>query len=309
MTIAKLSPEAQAAIAMLYGGSDTAAVAAEDASPIAQAVAAAAKQLQHRYEGELESKRLAAAMQLVLGNSVTLNLDGSSSVHSGTRVYSQREDACSCPDHQNRESFCKHLMAVELYGLAQALLSGQHAGEAPELPASAAWDVHEAPVSCYLKLRVGHLELSYTMRDVDDEQLSARLVKVLPKVNAMAEAEEARRQQLAAAQAEAKQAARQAASPAEATQLQQLVQQAVQQALGQASGRPAATAASSEPRGNRQQRQPKYEGQTDAEGNMYCEGHDVWMPLRSNGSGSWHSHQLDHGDWCRGIHADDDIPF
>jgi hypothetical protein len=143
------------------------------------------------------------------------------------------------------------------------------------------------------------------MRDVDDDHLSARLVKVLPKVNAMAEAEEARRQQLAAEQATAKQqAVKPAASPADAGDLQQ----AMQQALGQPHGKPAAKAGSGKPQGNRPQRQAKYEGETDANGKMHCEGHDVWMPLRSNGNGSWHSHQLDSGDWCRGIY-EDDIPF
>jgi len=310
MTLANLDPETNAAIDLLYGSRDTTAIAAEEVSPIAQAAAAAAQQLQHRYDGELDSKRLAEAMQLVLSHSVTLNLDGSSTVQSGKRVYSQRGDACSCPDYQHRQSFCKHLMAVDLYRLAQAFLKGNAAGEVPALPAatmpaSATWDVHEAPVSCYLKFRVGHLELSYTMRDVDDDHLSARLVKVLPKVNAMAEAEEARRQQLAAEQASAKlQAVKPAASPADAGDLQQLVQQA----LGQPNGKPAAKANNGKPQGNRTQRQPKYEGETDANGNMHCEGHDVWMPLRSNGNGSWHSHQLDSGDWCRGI-CEDDVPF
>jgi hypothetical protein len=279
---------------MLYGSRDTAAVAAGAASPIAQAVAAAAQQLPLALVGELDSKRLAEAMQLVLSHSVTLNLDGSSTVQSGKRVYSQQGDACSCPDHQHRQSFCKHLQAVELYRLAQGLLRSEPASKAPVLPAppapaSAAWDVHEAPVSCYLKFRVGHLELSYTMRDVDDNHLASRLTQVLPKVNTMIEAEEARRQQLAAEQAAAK-----------------------QQALGQPSGKPAAKADSgkaSKPRSNAQKRQSKYEGETDADGNMHCEGHDVWMPLRSNDNGSWYSHQLDNGDWCRGIDADDDLPF
>jgi len=294
MTITNFSPATQAAIDMLFGESQTAAIAAEAASPIAQAVAAAAQQLQHTHEGELDSKRLTEAMQLVLSHSVTLNLDGSSTVQSGKRVYSLQGDACSCPDHQHRQSFCKHLQAAELYRLAQGLLRSEPASKAPVLPAppapaSAAWDVHEAPVSCYLKFRVGHLELSYTMRDVDDNHLASRLTQVLPKVNAMAEAEEARRQQLATEQAAAK-------------------QQAVQQDLGQPSGKSTAKTGSGKPQGNRPQRQSKYEGETDANGNMHCEGHDVWMPLRSNGNGSWHSHQLDNGDWCRGIY-EDDVPF
>jgi hypothetical protein len=238
-------------------------------APIAQAVAAAAQQLQHTHEGELDSKRLAEAMHLVLSHSVTLNLDGSSTVQSGKRVYSQQGDACACPDHQHRQSFCKHLQAVELYRLAQGLLRSEPASKAPVLPAppapaSAAWDVHEAPVSCYLKFRVGHLELSYTMRDVDDNHLASRLTHVLPKVNAMAEAEEARRQQLAAEQA----------SPAEA---------------GSGSQPPAMP--------------PEPEEQVNDDGDKWCAMHQDWMPERSNDKGSWHSHQAsdEQGEYyCKG---------
>jgi hypothetical protein len=301
MTITNISPETQAAIDMLYGSRDTAAVAAEEASPIAQAVAAAAQQLQLAREGELDSKRLAEAMHLVLSHSVTLNLDGSSTVQSGKRVYSQRGDTCSCPDYQHRQSFCKHLMAVELYRLAQALLKDNAAGEAPALPAasvsaSAAWDVHEAPVSCYLKFRVGHLELSYTMRDVDDNHLASRLTQVLPKVNAMIEAEEARRQQLAAERAAAKQqASKPAASPADADNVQQLVQQAVQQALAQGGS-------GAEPPRIRHAANGQAEHYND-DGDKWCAIHGEWMPERSNDKGSWHSHPAadEQGEYyCKG---------
>jgi hypothetical protein len=276
MSIQNLPPETQAAIDALYG-TDT-------ASPVAQAVAAAAQQLQQQHAGQLESKRLAAAMQLVLGNAVTLHLDGSSSVHSGKLVYSQQGGACSCPDHQQRGSFCKHLIAVALYRLAQGQLSQPLASELLQPAAASAWDVHEAPVSCYLKFRVGHLELSYTMRDVDDAHLAARLTHVLPKVNALAEAEAARSQQQAAELA----LARQAAKPA--GDLQQLVQHAVQQALA----------------GGDSGQQPPAEPQApeaNANGDTWCALHAAWMPERSNAQGSWHSHpaQDEQGEYyCKG---------
>jgi hypothetical protein len=305
MTIANPSPETNAAIALLFGTSEDAAVAAEAASPIAQAVAAAAQQLQHVHEGELDSRRLAEAMQLVLSNSVTLHLDGASSVQNGARVYSQKDNVCSCPDHQQRGSFCKHLLAAELYRLAQGLLRSEAASEAPALPAaptpaSAAWDVHEAPVSCYLKFRVGHLELSYTMRDVDDNHLSARLTKILPKIHALAEDEDARREQLAAAQAEAKQqaasrqpAAEPAESPAEVSDLQLMIQQAVQHMLGQRSSNGStAPAMPAEP-----------EARYNEDGDKWCILHEEWMPERSNAQGSWHSHPAEdeQGEYyCKG---------
>ena len=300
MSIPNFSPETQAAIDLLFGESNTSATAAEEATPIVQAVAAAAQQLQHVHEGELDDKRLTAAMHLVLSHSVTLHLDGASSVQNGARVYSQKDHVCSCPDHQQRGSFCKHLLAVELYRLEQGLLRSE-AGQAPALPAtpapaSAAWDVHEAPVSCYLKFRVGHLELSYTMRDVDDNHLSARLTKILPKIHALAEAEDARREQLAAAQADAKQqaqAAEQAERPAEASDLQQMIQQAVQHMLGRSNGNGStAPAMPIEP-------EARYNEDCD----KWCFLHEEWMPERSNAQGSWHSHQAadEQGEYyCKG---------
>ena len=329
MSVTPNNPEFKAACDLLFGSRDEAEAAEAEASPIALAVADAAQHLQQVHEGALDSKRLTDAMKLALSNAVTLHLDSSSSVQSGQRVYSQKDGVCSCPDHQHRQTFCKHLMAAELHSVAQALLKSKAAGEvpkqqqaAPVLPASAAWDVHEAPGSCYLKFRIGFLELSYTMRDVNDETLSARLAKMLPTINAIGDAEEARRQQRAAEQAAAKQAAKQqAAEPADADGLQQMIQQAVKQAMGQTGGQRQRQAASSQNGRRRQasssqaqqQRQPKYEGEVDADGNMYCEGHDVWMPRRSNGGGSWHSHLLDNGEWCRGVYADEDdadaVPF
>lgn len=194
MTIAKTTADVQNAIDLLYGERG-AEPAAQAPSSIVQAVAAAAQQLQHVHEGELDSKRLTLAGELVLGHGVTLNLDGTSQVQSGKGVYSQRDGACSCPDHQHRQSYCKHLMAVDLYCLAQRMQHGKPASEAPEpstQAGSAAWDCKEAPVSCYFKLRVGHLEMSYTMRDVDDERMAARIKTMLPKIQRLMAYEEAR---------------------------------------------------------------------------------------------------------------------
>ena len=184
MTIAKTPADVQNAIDNLYGEREV-EPARERPNPIARAVAQAAQQLQHIHEGELDANRLTAAGDIVLGQGVTLHLDGSSAVQSGKRVYSQRDRACSCPDHQHRQSYCKHLMAVDLYQLAQSLLSGKPASDAPEpatAPSAAAWGVTEAPVSCYFKLKIGHLELSYTMRDVSDDRMVARINEMLPKI-------------------------------------------------------------------------------------------------------------------------------
>jgi hypothetical protein len=141
------------------------------------------------------------------------------------------------------------------------------------------------------------------MRDVDDDHLSSRLTQVLPKVNALADAEDARRQQQAAEQAAAKQQAQaarreqqaieQAASPAEAGDLQQMIEQAVQHMLGQSNrngGPPAALPAAPQERYHE-------------DGDKWCSVHEEWMPERSNAQGNWHSHQAEDEEgeyYCKG---------
>src|SRR2546428_6708822 len=44
------------------------------------------------------------------------------------------------------------------------------------------WDVTEAPASCCLRLRIGELELMYTMRDVSDAELTSRVQHLVPWV-------------------------------------------------------------------------------------------------------------------------------
>jgi hypothetical protein len=256
MTIANTPADVQNAIDMLYGEPE-ARPADGPLNPITQAVAQAVQQLQHMHEEQLDSKRLGLAADLVLGHGVTINLDGSSAVQSGKRFYSQRDRACSCPDHQHRQSYCKHLMAVDLYQLAQSRLNGAPASESlePAVPVSAAWDCKEAPVSCYFKMRVGHLEMSYTMRDVNDEHMAARVKTMLPKIQRLMDYE---------AQRQAEHAAEHAATRLSA------------QNQGNDSKPPAMPAASEEA--------------PNEDGDKWCSYHQAWMPERSNDKGSWHSH-------------------
>src|SRR2546425_12261942 len=44
------------------------------------------------------------------------------------------------------------------------------------------WDVTEAPASCCVRLRIGELELMYTMRDVTDAELTSRVQHLVPWV-------------------------------------------------------------------------------------------------------------------------------
>src|SRR5207237_8400590 len=50
------------------------------------------------------------------------------------------------------------------------------------LPSADRWDVNEAPASCCVRLRIGELELMYTMRDVSDAELTSRVQHLVPWV-------------------------------------------------------------------------------------------------------------------------------
>src|SRR5258708_39739491 len=50
------------------------------------------------------------------------------------------------------------------------------------LPRADRWDVNEAPASCCLRLRIGDLELMYTMRDISDADLTSRVQHLVPWV-------------------------------------------------------------------------------------------------------------------------------
>ena len=105
------------------------------------------------------------------------------------------------------------------------------------LPSADRWDVNEAPASCCLRLRVGEMELIYTMRDVSDAELTSRVQHLVPWVqDVLDQARErqahldALRQQREAASA-GPIAVPQPPSPTPPADLQALMQQAVQQAL------------------------------------------------------------------------------
>jgi hypothetical protein len=272
MTISHFDSNGQDAVNLLFGDNGPPAAA----GPVAAAVATAAQQLRRDRAGDVDDKRLAAAVELVLGNHINLRLDGSAIVRSGESVYTVAGGECNCPDRQYRSHFCKHRTAVELYRMAQALLSQKSAA-----PAAASWNVHEAPTSCYIKMRVGHLELGYTLRDINDEHLAARLTSVLPRLNTLAEREENRREAAKAAAAEQPLAP----SPAPAVDLVQLVQQAVQQVLGSATSQPPAANNGHQPAAAPQGQAPQSEAS-----DKWCTMHSEWMVERSNNQGTWFSH-------------------
>jgi len=237
-------------VAELYG--DPPAPAPQHPVPPSkqQAVVQAAEQVAAQPAVPVDPARLTKAMDLVLANAVSLLPDGTARVRSGSHTYHLAPD-CICEDAQRRGKGCKHALAVLIHRRATALLEGTAPAPAapsatlpavlpaaadpamPSAPASAAWDVHEAPASACFKFSIGRMELMYTMRGVNDGELQTRITATLPLLQDILDACEAR-----AARRAAEREAAQAAQAAQAQQaqppagvpadLQALLQQAVQ---------------------------------------------------------------------------------
>jgi hypothetical protein len=287
-----------------------------------QAVAQVEAQLRTKLRVEVLPERMRKALEFVRANAVTLQADGTASVQSGKQTYTLAP-TCPCADAKHRAELCKHALAVELHRRALAVLEGPAAEPAPapspapaapspsqpaaaaalptapSTPASHAWDVHEAPASACFKFRVGTMDLMYTLRGIDDDELQRRITATLPTLQEVIEACEERAAQRAAAREAAPAAQAQPAPQAPPApqptsapaDLQTLLQQAVQQALavggGQATPPPQAP-----PSNGTAQPTPPPEG--------WCALHQGPMELRSNERGSWWSHRLADGSYCKG---------
>ena len=299
-------------VAALYGHEDDTLIAWQ------RFCAQAAEALRPQHDPE----RLTKALALAQGGHVEVEDDGFAVVTSGTKLYHVQADGrCDCPDSQHRSAPCKHVLAVLIHTRAQELVaptpSPAKAGAAAEPPAapsapakasrptkprsSAAWDVHEAPVSSCFKIRVGALEWTHTMRGSDDAELQTRLQTFLPTFRAIAaalDAMHAEREAAKAAPAAPRQPAPQPTSaPAD---LQTLIQQAVQQALaaqaaanGQAPGTPppAPPSTGTAPSG------PAPDDQQTG----FCSIHQVQMEQKHNDRGTFYGHWLaDEKRHCNG---------
>jgi hypothetical protein len=259
---------------------------------------------------------------------VTLHPDGTASVQSGKQTYRLAPD-CPCADATHRAELCTHTLAVELHRRALALLDSTVPANSPTAaaaPASAApppsaaaapaapppaedtrqerlpsadrWDVHEAPASACLRLRVGALDIRYTMRDVTDAELTSRVQHLVPWVQDLVDQARERQAQLDLLRQQRETASAgltaglQPPSTPPPTDLQALIQQAVQQALAA--------------------QQPPSIGQAPAPGQVpaatpqaspadWCPLHQVAMEQRSNAKGTWYSHWLASKQrYCKG---------
>jgi len=307
-------------MAALFGHSDETLVAWQ------QACVHAADTLQPPPDPE----RLAKALALAQNGAVTLTDDGSATMQGRSgQPYTVRGTQCDCPDAMKHGQPCKHLLAVQIHQQATAQLApSANATPQPAQPAasskrqarprsSAAWDVHEAPVSSCFKIRVGTLEWTHTIRGSDDAELQTRLQAFLPTFRAIAAALEAMQAEREAAKAAAAPPAAQAiGAPAD---LQALIQQAVQQALAAhapSHGTPPAngtapstpppappstgTAAHSTTPGTQAPASQDHDPAATNETPFY-HAHQAPLELRRNARSSWWSHWLaSEKRYCKG---------
>ena len=270
-----------------------------------------------------DPERLSKALALAQGGHVEVEDDGFAVVTSGTKLYHvQADGSCDCPDYQNRRTPCKHVLAVLIHTRTQELVAPSPSPTPPAAAAStpapaptptkptrqakprssAAWDVHEAPVSSCFKIRVGAFEWTHTMRATDDAELHTRVQAFVPTFREVVAALDALQAEREAAKAAPAVSVQPPAAPATLPQadLQALVQQAVQQVLtaqgspnGQAPGTPPPAAPST----GQRQAKPK----TGDQATGVCSLHNVGMEHHENERGSWYSHWLPEDErHCKG---------
>ena len=301
-TVSHPLPSAQAhAIADLTGYEDAATLRWQ------QACVQAANTLTALPNGRyvnVRMERMRQGLELAQRGAVTLPEDGeqlSAVVRSGNNVYQvdTRLLTCTCADYQKHLQACKHLLAAEIHtgalglaGRAEEPLSppatepAMHTSLPPAAPCTATWPISEAPASLNIKLKVGNMELMYTMRDVDDLKLQRRATMSLPWLTDILHGCEAN---LAARQQEAERSRQQAEEErkAQARSLDEQIAAAVAAAMkAQANGTPPPRAPQVEPTND-----------TDP---SWCPIHRCKMERRSNERGSWYSHRLSSGAYCKG---------
>jgi hypothetical protein len=305
-TVSHQLPSAQAqAIADLTGYEDAATLRWQ------QACVQAANTLTALPNGRyvnVRMERMRQGLELAQRGAVSLPDDGqdlSAVVRSGNNLYQidTRLLTCTCADYQKHLQACKHLLATEIHtgalglsGLAEEPLNPP----APEpalntslpapAPTTASWPTSEAPASFNVKLRGSNYELMYTVRDVSDQAIVDRIPTFPQWVQKL----------LITVAADMKKAAESPAQPPTPTlpaperTLEEQIAAAVQAALK-------AQTPPTNPNGQRQPppRDPMLEPTNDTDPS-WCPIHRCKMERRSNDRGSWYSHRLSSGAYCKG---------
>jgi hypothetical protein len=302
-TIPQHAPTAQQhAIADLTGYEDAATVRWQ------QACVQAANNLTALPNGRyvnVRMERMRQGLELAQRGAVTLPEDGedlSAVVRSGNNIYQvdTRLLTCTCADYQKHLQACKHLLAVEIHlgalGLVPPSAPEPAAAEEPRpvqepaplapAPSTASWPISEAPASLNIKLKIGNMELMYTMRDVDDLKLQRRATMSLPWLQDILHGCEAN---LAARQQEAEEERK-----VQQRTLDKQIAAAVAAAMkAQTSGSPTGN-------GTRKPPAPPALEPTNDTDPSWCPIHRCKMERRTNERGSWYSHRLSSGAYCKG---------
>ena len=243
-------------------------------------------------------ERMRQGLELAQRGAVTLPEDGeelSAVVRSGNNMYQvdTRLLTCPCADYQKHLQACKHLLATEIH-LGALGLVGVPEEPAPIVepepraacPTTATWPIAEAPASLNIQLKVGNMQLMYTMRDVDDLKLQRRATMSLPWLQDILQGCEAN---LAARQQEAEEERK-----VRQRSLDEQIAAAVAAAMkAQATASPTGNGARKPPA------PPALEPTTDTDPS-WCPIHRCKMERRTNERGSWYSHRLSSGAYCKG---------
>jgi hypothetical protein len=265
-------------------------------------------------------ERMRPGLELAQRGAVTLPEEGeqlSAVVRSGSTLYQvdTRLLTCTCADYQKHLQACKHLLAAEIHtgalGLAGRVEEPLNP-PAPEpamttsqphaAPCTATWPISEAPASLNIKLKVGNMELMFTMRDVDDLKLQRRAAMSLPWLQEIlhgCEANLAARQQEAERRRQPAEEERQAQARSLDEQIAAAVQAAMRAQASRHNGHsPQQRTATAPPQ------PPDAERLASAHDHdpSWCPKHQVtmrWHDGNARGPG-WFSHQLADGSYCKG---------
>ena len=225
-------------------------------------------------------------------------------VRSGSNLYQidMRLLTCTCADYQKHLQACKHLLATEVHVGALGLIppyepeplnppAPEPASTSlpPAAPTTASWPIAEAPASLNIQLKVGNMQIMYTMRDVDDLKLQRRATLAMPwlqDIMVSCEANLAERQQAAERTRQQGEEERKV----QARTLEEQVAAAVQAALK----------AQSNGNGVHKPPTPPMLQPTNDTDPSWCPIHRCKMERRTNDRGSWYSHRLGSGAYCKG---------
>ena len=261
-------------------------------------------------------ERMRQGLELAQRGAVTLPDDGqalSAVVRSGNNIYQvdMRLLTCTCADYQKHLQACKHLLGAEVHIGALGLIApvpetsaaadmntGEEVvttaavAEKERVPTTATWPTSEAPASMNVQLKVGNMQLMYTARDTNDRDLQDRMARLLPwlaEVMAACEANYEARQQAAR---QAGEQAKAAPQPEPERTLDEQIAAAVQAAMR--------AQAEASINGIRKPPTPPALEPTNDTDPSWCPIHRCKMERRTNERGSWYSHRLSTGAYCKG---------